>query len=116
MLAVTRFKVEARDEANFRALAEAASEFYRTRDGNLDAEVVRSLDDPSLWALVSRWRDVGSYRRSYSGYDAKMILTPLLYLAIDEPGAFDAPDAVGGNQPRGAEEGRGRRPGERTIA
>ena len=30
-----------------------------------------------------------------------MILTPLLLLAIDEPGAYASPDAVGANLPRG---------------
>ena len=65
------------------------------------SEVLRNLDEPELWALVSRWADVGSYRRAFSGYEAKMVLTPLLLLGIDEPGAFDVPDAVGANVPRG---------------
>lgn len=101
MLAVTRFRVDPEAEASFRSLARAASDFYLTRAGCEASEVLRNLDDPTLWVLASRWVDVGSYRRAYGGYDAKMILTPLLLLAVDEPGAYDSPDAVGDNWPRG---------------
>lgn len=100
MLAITRFRVGADAEASFVPLADAAASFYRTRSGCRSVEVVRNLDDPSLWALVSGWDDVGSYRRAYNGYDAKMILTPLLLLAIDEPGGYDEPAVVGANLPR----------------
>jgi len=100
MLAVTRFRVPTEDEASFAAQAGAASDFYRTRPGCEGSEVLRNLDEPTLWALVSRWADVGSYRRAFSGYDAKMLLTPLLVLALDEPGAYDTPEAVGANVPR----------------
>lgn len=101
MLAVTRFRVPPAEEAAFVELARAASDFYATRPGSEGCEVVRNLDAPGLWALVSRWADVGSYRRAFNGYDAKVILTPLMLLAIDEPGAYDAPDALGPNLPRG---------------
>ncbi len=100
MIAFTRFRVGADGEASFRQLAAAASDFYLTRTGCLSSRVVRSFDDPSLWALVSEWEDVGDYRRAYGGYDAKIILTPLLLLALDEPGGFDSPEAVGVNRPR----------------
>ncbi len=101
MLAVTRFNVPAESEPSFVELARAASEFFLTRPGCEASEVVRNLDAPGLWALVSRWADVGSYRRAYNGYEAKMVLTPLMLMAIDEPGAYDDPDAVGANLPRG---------------
>ncbi len=101
MLAVTRFRVEPEAEPGFVVAARAASDFYATRPGCEASDLVRNLDDPELWALISRWADVGSYRRAFSGYEAKMILTPLLLLAIDEPGAYASPDAVGANLPRG---------------
>ena len=62
--------------------------------------MVQNLDDPELWAIVSRWESVGDYRRSFNGYDAKMILTPLLSRAIDEPSAFLPPEELGENIPR----------------
>lgn len=100
MIAITRFRVSAATEDSFRELGRAATDFYLTRPGCLSSELVRNVDEPDLWALVSRWADVGSYRRAYGGYDAKIILTPLLLLAIDEPGGFETPEAAGINRPR----------------
>ncbi|MDO4784235.1 MAG: antibiotic biosynthesis monooxygenase family protein [Propionibacteriaceae bacterium] len=89
---VIRF--EAEDAASFRASAEPVVAYWRGREGCLEVELVRNLDDPGLWAILSRWRDVGSYRRSFSGFEAKLILTPLLGRAVDEPTAYLAPDEV----------------------
>ena len=102
MIAISRFRVPSAEGPTFRASAEQAAQFFRSRPGCLRAEVVQNLDDPTLWALVSDWVDVGSYRRGFSGYDAKMILTPVLSLALDEPGAYAAPEEVGTNLPREA--------------
>lgn len=101
MLVVTRFRVPAAEEREFVEGARAAASLYLTRPGCETAELVRNLDDPDLWALVSRWADVGSYRRAYNGFEAKMILTPLLLCAVDEPGAYGTPGEVGRNLPRG---------------
>ena len=70
------------------------AEFWRSRPGCLDVEVVANLDAPDLWALVSRWRDVGSYRRALSGNEAKLLLTPILIRAIDEPSAYLDPQEL----------------------
>ena len=91
-----------RDALTFRVRADEVVAFFGGRSGNVSAELVQNLDDPELWALVTRWADVGSYRRSFNGYDAKMLLTPLLSQAIDEPSAYLPPDDVGMNLPRGA--------------
>ncbi|RRD50588.1 antibiotic biosynthesis monooxygenase [Arachnia propionica] len=64
------------------------AEYWRGCSGCVGVDLVRNLDDGSLWALVSRWRDVGSYRRSFSGTDAKLLLTPVLLAAVDEPSAY----------------------------
>ncbi|MDO5083754.1 MAG: antibiotic biosynthesis monooxygenase [Arachnia propionica] len=64
------------------------AEHWRASPGCEWVEVVRNLDREDLWALVSRWRDVGSYRRSFSGHEAKMLLTPVLLRAVDEPSAY----------------------------
>ena len=99
MIAVSRFRVS--DEAGFVPRAQAAADFFAGRPGCRTAELVRNLDESDLWALVSRWADVGSYRRAFNGYDAKLVLVPLLSEALDEPSAYAAPDAVGVNRPRG---------------
>ncbi|GAA4906265.1 hypothetical protein GCM10025789_27060 [Tessaracoccus lubricantis] len=98
MLAISRF---ASPGHGFAAEAAPAVEWWAQRPGCLSMDLVQNLDDPELWALVSRWESVGAYRRSFSGYDAKMLLTPLLSRAIDEPSAFLPPEELGENVPRG---------------
>jgi quinol monooxygenase YgiN len=102
MLAISRFQVTPERVPDFTLRAEAAVAFFTSRPGCLQAELLRNLDDPGLWTITTRWADVGSYRRSFNGYDAKVVLVPLLSEAIDEPSAYDDPADVGENRPRGA--------------
>jgi hypothetical protein len=81
--------------------ARAVVEQFSSAAGSLGAELVQNLDEPGLWAIVSRWADVGSYRRAFNGTAAKLVLVPLLSLAIDEPSAYADPASVGENRPRG---------------
>lgn len=99
MLAISRFTDVA---PSFAAEAEEVAAFWRQRPGCLGVDVVRNLDDQDLWAIVSRWENVGAYRRSFNGFDAKMILTPVLGRAIDEPSAYLPPEELGENMPREA--------------
>ncbi len=101
MIAVSRFRVDAQGTDAFVGRANDAVNFFRTRAGNQSAELVRNLDDADLWAIVTTWDNVGSYRRSFNGFEAKVILMTLLSEAIDEPSAYAAPDVVGVNRPRG---------------
>ena len=100
MLAISRFRVTEPTTAGFETRARAAADFFRGCDGCLSSELLRNLDDPELWTITSRWRNVGSYRRAFGGFEAKMVLVPLLSEAIDEPSAYDAPEDVGENLPR----------------
>ena len=100
MIAFSRFRVADAAASGFEARAEAAASFFRTRPGCVSAEVLRNLDDQDLWGLLSRWENVGYYRRAYNGNEAKLVLMPLMADAVDEPGAFGAPSAAGGNVPR----------------
>lgn len=102
MLAFSRFRVPPDAEASFVGRAEAAVAFFATRAGNRSAELVRNLDEPDLWAIATSWENVGSYRRAFNGYEAKIVLVQLLSEAIDEPSAYDSPDEVGANIPRDA--------------
>ena len=100
MLAFSRFRVAPEAEASFAARAGAAVAFFGSRPGNVSADLVRNLDEPDLWAIQTTWENVGSYRRAYNGYEAKMVLVTLMSEAIDEPSAYDGPDEVGANIPR----------------
>jgi hypothetical protein len=89
------------DPAGFTVQAQAVVDQFAASAGSLGAELVQNLDEPELWAVVSRWADVGSYRRAFNGTPAKLVLIPLLSLAIDEPSAYADPASVGQNRPRG---------------
>lgn len=99
VIAISRFRVPESSRDDFLAVAAPAVDLLQRQPGlnGLDLEV--NLDDPQLWVLVTRWRDVGSYRRAL-GSTNRVVLWPLLALAIDEPSAYDDPDQVGPNLPR----------------
>lgn len=89
MLVITRFRVD--DVDGFRGRVEAALTVLAARDGFEAADLQRNLDQPDLWVLVCRWRNVGSYRRALQGYESKMVVVPLLSEALDEPSAYEDP-------------------------
>lgn len=87
--------------SGFRAQAQAVVDHFAGSAGCRGADLVQNLDDLELWAIVTRWADVGSYRRAFNGTDAKLVLIPLLSRAIDEPSAYAEAGSVGENRPRG---------------
>jgi quinol monooxygenase YgiN len=86
VLVVNRFRD---DDPAFREELAGVSALLGAQAGCEDVQVGRNLDDPGLWVLVTRWRDVGSYRRALSSYDVKVGAVPLLSRAVDEPSAFE---------------------------
>ncbi len=100
MIAVSRFRVTQAERDAFEAVSVPAIELLRRQRGLQGLDFGLNLDDPELWVLVTRWADVGSYRRAL-GSTNRPILWPMLALAIDEPSAYDAPEHVGENVPRG---------------
>ena len=102
VIVLSRFQVPAGDEASFVDRAEAAAAVLRQREGLLSLDFGRNLDEPELWTITTRWVDVGSYRRALSGIESKSVVVPLLSLAVDEPSAYESPELVGENRPRGA--------------
>jgi Antibiotic biosynthesis monooxygenase len=89
MLVVSRFRVPEAEGEAFRRDVERAHEVLAERPGYESGRIGRNLDDPSLWALVTTWENVGAYRRALSSYDVKLHAVPLLSRAIDEPSAFE---------------------------
>ena len=94
MLVVTRFRVPEDDPAPFREDLESALALLAEQRGFEDGRLGRNVDDPTLWVMVTRWRDVGSYRRALSGYDVKVGAVPLMGRALDEPSAYELLDGV----------------------
>ena len=94
MLVVNRFRVDEGEAEAFRTDLETALEILARQVGYDDGRIGRNVDDPSLWVLVTRWRDVGSYRRALSSYDVKLGAVPLLSRAVDEPSAYEPADGM----------------------
>ncbi len=99
MIVVSRFRVSELGRPAFEAAAAPAVQLLSVQPGLESIDFGVNLDDPELWVLATRWVDVGSYRRAL-GSANRMVLWPLLALAIDEPSAYDDADAVGQNLPR----------------
>ena len=79
VLVVNRFRVAEDDAAAFRGDLQAALAVLAQQRGvRRRARLGRNVDDPTLWVLVTRWQDVGSYRRALSSYDVKVSAVPLL--------------------------------------
>ncbi len=64
MFAVTRLRAGDGDDAALAAAATQLLAALSARPGFRDGELGRSADDPSLWALVTRWVGVGTDRRA----------------------------------------------------
>lgn len=94
---VNRYRVESSEQADFLERAAVALEALAARPGFVTGEVARSTDDSDLLAMLTRWRDVGAYRRALSDHRVKVTAVPLMYLCVDEPGAYEVVlEAAGG--------------------
>jgi quinol monooxygenase YgiN len=89
VLVVNRFQVPEAEGEAFRAEVAEAHAALAERPGYLSGSIGRNVDDPTLWALVTTWENVGAYRRALSSYDVKLSAVALLGRAIEEPSAFE---------------------------
>ena len=88
MFAVTRFRAAGEDGEALAAAVEPLLTALSARPGYRHGELGRSADDPGLWALVTSWDGVGSYRRALSAAEVKIAGAPVWVHAMDEPGAY----------------------------
>ncbi|MFU8874858.1 antibiotic biosynthesis monooxygenase family protein [Micromonospora sp. SL4-19] len=89
MLVTNRFVVDPDGASNFTERAHAALAALAARPGYLRGELMRALDDPTHWCLVTEWESVGAYRRALGGFDVKVTAVPLLASSVDEPSAYE---------------------------
>ena len=92
MLVVNRFRVSDDEAEGFRADLESALAVLSEQVGYAEGQLGRNVDDPTLWTMVTTWKDVGSYRRALSQDDVKVGAVQLLSRAIDEPSAYESLD------------------------
>jgi hypothetical protein len=88
MFAVTRLRAPGADGEALAAHGARLLEALAARPGFRDGELGRSADDPALWALMTRWDGVGSYRRALSAAEVKIAGAPVWVHALDEPGVY----------------------------
>ena len=89
MLVVNRFRVALAEGEAFRVDLATAHDALAACAGYAGGEIGRNVDDPELWALTTRWENVGSYRRALSSYDVKLRAVAVLSRAIEEPSAYE---------------------------
>lgn len=102
MLVINRFRVDGPTHLGAPAQLEDLAAIYRAAPGCEQVDLVQNLDEPELFALVSRWTNVGSYRRALFGAPAQQAFVQLLTAMVDEPSAYLAPEELGTNIPRGS--------------
>jgi quinol monooxygenase YgiN len=91
MFAIARFRVHAGSREDFLIRLERAHSALKTCPGYLSGEVGLNTDEPELIALLTRWENIGSYRRALSNFQVKIDAVPVLAEAIDEPGGYIGP-------------------------
>jgi heme oxygenase (mycobilin-producing) len=79
----------------FQQEAEQALRLLAERPGFVRGSLGRATDDPGSWLLMTEWESVGAYRRGLGGYQVKLIATPLLSQALDQPSAFEQLLSIG---------------------
>ena len=89
MFAVTRLRASGDDGDALAAAVPALLAALAARPGFRDGELGRSADDPSLYALVTRWDGIGSYRRGLSAAEVKITGAPVWVFALDEPSVYE---------------------------
>ena len=89
MLVTNRFVIEEDVASTFVERAHTALAALAERPGYREGRLLRALDDPRHWCLVTEWESVGAYRRALGGFDVKIHATPLLAQSLDEPSAFE---------------------------
>ena len=90
MIALLQFRPDpAQSAEQFQSDAEQALRLLAERPGYLRGSVGRATDDAGSWLLLTEWESVGAYRRGLGGYQVKLLATPLLSQALDQPSAFE---------------------------
>jgi hypothetical protein len=89
VLVTNRFVVAEETVASFTERAHAALAALAARPGYRRGQLLRALDDPRHWCLVTEWESVGTYRRALGAFDVKVSAIPLLAESVDEPSAYE---------------------------
>ena len=89
MITVSRFAVPDTAAATFQGQAGDVLRLLAEQPGFVRGRLGRAVDEPGMWALITEWHSVGSYRRGIGAYAVKLAATPLMAWGVPEPGAFE---------------------------
>jgi quinol monooxygenase YgiN len=90
---------EHRADQAFLPIGRALLEVLAQAPGFVSGQIARSPDQPDTWLVVTSWTDVGSMRRGFGSFDAKVAAAPVMLSAVDRVSAFEtllemSPDGI----------------------
>jgi hypothetical protein len=89
VIAITRYRVPGDEADGFAEQMTAVLDALASSPGYRSGRLARTVDDPTLWALVTEWEGAGFYRRALGDYELRTRFVPLAAMAVDEPGAYE---------------------------
>ena len=89
VVVASRFRVPGDAQTEFAQHARAALAVFAKCVGYCGGRIGQSTDEPELRLFETTWESIGAYRRALGSYDVKLSVVPFLYLAIDEPSAYE---------------------------
>jgi heme-degrading monooxygenase HmoA len=89
VIAITRYRVPIENARTFADQMRVVLERLAASPGFGSGRLGRTVDDPTLWALITEWEGAGFYRRGIGAYEVRGLFIPLSAMAIDEPGAYE---------------------------
>jgi len=97
MIMISRYRVPDEDAGAFRSQAHEAVAALAEQAGWMGGELVRSVDEHRLWALVARFDGAGTLRRSLGAMPVRMAMMTIMQWAVDEPSVYEElrPDDAG---------------------
>ena len=84
-----QWSFEVTDYALWHADLMAVTEVLQSSVGFESLSLLHSPDEPTHYSVLSKWQDVGSYRRALSATNAKLVVWPFLASMLPTPTVFE---------------------------
>lgn len=84
-----QWSFEVADYAPWHADLLSVIEVLQNSVGFESLTLLHSPDEPNHYSVLSKWQDVGSYRRALSATNAKLVVWPFLAPMLPAPTVFE---------------------------
>ena len=84
-----QWSFEVTDYAPWHAELLSVIEVLQKSVGFESLSLLHSPDEPNHYSVLSKWQDVGSYRRALSATNAKLVVWPFLAPMLPAPTVFE---------------------------